>query len=140
MRQQLFLVLCWVTIFANVLMLPIAATAALEVRLLNLGLYLFALWMYVWLVAVLSLNCTILVRARIVQALRSGGRVGQRGKVTCRYAILANLLAAPAAGVAAAWHPDPDRWAFAFLVWVVGLLSVCCALISEAAVGEAGSG
>ena len=140
MRQQLCLILCWVTLFANVLMLPIAATAALEVRLLNLGPYLFALWLYVWLVAVLSLSCTFLARARIAKAIRSSGSVGQRGRVTCRCAILANLLAAPAAGVAAACHPDPDRWAFAFLVWVVGLLSVCSALISEAAIGKAGLG
>ncbi|MGI6417853.1 MAG: hypothetical protein ACOX1P_19545 [Thermoguttaceae bacterium] len=118
-------------------MLPIAATAALEVRLQNLGLYLFALWLYVWLVAVLSLSCTFVVRARIVQAIRSGGSVGQRGRVTRRGAMLANLLAAPAAAVGAACHPNPDRWAFAFLVWVVGLLSVCCAFILKAAIGEA---
>lgn len=140
-RRHVVLVLCWLTIFANALMLQAAITVANRALMLVRDAHQFVfgayLWLvfsaYLWIVALLSLHCAWILRTRTSKVMCSDGSTVPSSNVNCRRIICANLLTLPVAVVGAAC--SPELLGFVELAGIVALLSLCCGFISRTGIG-----
>jgi len=136
MRQQAVLVLCWLAIFGNVLMLPAATSVGNRALLVLRDAHHSVIGAYLWLffaaylgiVALLSLGCACILRARTLEATRAGSATGASSSVNCRHAIFGNLFTLPVAVVSAACTPAMGFGGLASVV-AVASVSLACGLI-----------
>lgn len=142
MRRHIILMLCWLTIFANALMLQAAISVAnralmfvRDAHQVVVGAYLWLVFSaYLWIVALLSLHCAWSLRTRTCKALCSDVTTVPSSSVNCRRIIYANLLTLPVAVVGAAC--TPELLGFVELVGIAALLSLCCGFISRTGIGR----